>query len=318
MSSESFTLPSFAKINWVLRVLGRRPDGYHEIDTIFQTITLQDRLTVARSGDERVNLTCDDPEIPLDEKNLIVQAALRVRESHGINSGATIHLEKRIPNQAGLGGGSSNAATALLGLVRLWEVEATVEQLEEIASGLGADVPFFLTGGTARGTGLGSHVSALPDVDEKHLIVVMPNVKVATRDAYKALSSPALTKPKAATILSSSRPQALFPDSSPWGPHNDFDPVIFDLEPEILEAREALLTAGAQLAMLAGSGASVFGVFENVKAQEHAASALAAKSSWRVFKCATLSRARYLKELGACAAPLLRASPVIEGLDIGA
>jgi 4-diphosphocytidyl-2-C-methyl-D-erythritol kinase len=318
LSSESFTLSSFAKINWVLRVLGRRADGYHEIDTIFQTITLQDRLTFARSRDERVNLTCDVPEIPVDEKNLIVQAALKLRKSYGINSGATIHLDKRIPTQAGLGGGSSNAATALLGLVRMWEIQTTHAQLEEIAAGLGADVPFFLTGGTARGTGLGSSVSALPDVAEKHLVVVMPNVKVSTAEAYKALSSPALTKPKADSILSSSRPQALFPDLSQWGPHNDFEPVIFALEPEILQAREDLLTAGAQLAMLAGSGASVFGVFENVKAQEHAASALAAESGWRVFKCATLSRASYLKELGACAAPLLSASPVIESLDIGA
>ncbi len=318
MSSESFTLPSFAKINWVLRVLGRRTDGYHEIDTIFQTITLHDRLTFARSRDERVLLTCDDPEIPIDERNLVVQAALKLRASYGLNTGATIHLEKRIPTQAGLGGGSANAATALLGLARLWEIETTVAQLGEIASGLGADVPFFLTGGTARGTGLGSSVSALPDVVEKRLLVVMPDVKVATANAYKALSSPALTKPNTATILSSSRPQALFPDLSPWGPHNDFEPVIFGLEPEIRQVHEALLAAGAQLAMLAGSGASVFGVFENVKAQEHAADALTLESSWRVFKCATLSRASYLKELGACAAPLLRASPVIESLDIGA
>ncbi len=308
MFSESLTLPAFAKINWILRVLGRRTDGYHELHTIFQTITLHDSITFKLSEDERITLTCDEPSIPLDESNLIVRAGCALRESYNIKQGAVIHLEKRIPTKAGLGGGSSDAAITLIALAHLWQVEFEKHALEEMAARLGADVPFFLTGGTALGRGLGTEISALEDAPEAYLVIVKPQAEVSTAEAYKALSAPALTKVGGDIILSSSRPPAHFSDSLPDSLINDFEPVIYGQQPEIMLARDALMKAGARGAGLAGSGACVFGIFENVEAQERAAKVLSSKTGWRVYVCETLSRARYFGELGACAAPLQRAS----------
>ncbi len=308
MFSDTFTLPAYAKLNWTLRVLGRRTDGYHELDTIFQTVTLHDSITFKSRSDERITLTSDATDIPVDASNLIVRAAEELRKRYDIRQGAAVHLEKRIPAAGGLGGGSSDAAVTLLGLAHLWQVETDKRELEEIGARLGADVPFFLTGGTARGTGLGTEVSALPDAPDARLVIVKPQAQVSTAEAYKALSAPALTKVGADIILSSSRPQAQFTDSLPESLLNDFEPVIYRLQPEILRARDALLSAGARVALLAGSGASVFGLFENVQAQEHAAQVLSSERDWRVFACATLSRASYVQQLGMCAAPLHRGS----------
>lgn len=293
----------------MLRVLGRRPDGYHELHTIFQTITLHDSITFKLSADdESITLTCDEPSIPIDESNLIIRAAEALREGCNIKQGAAIHLEKRIPTKAGLGGGSSDAAVTLVALAHLWQVEIERPALEEIAARLGADVPFFLTGGTALGRGLGTEVYALEDVPEAHLVIVKPQAEVSTAEAYKALSAPALTKVGGDIILSSSRPPAHFSDSLPDSLINDFEPVIYGQQPLIMLARDALMDAGARGALLAGSGACVFGIFENVEAQERAAKVLSSETGWRVYVCATLSRARYFEKLGACAALLRRAS----------
>jgi 4-diphosphocytidyl-2-C-methyl-D-erythritol kinase len=305
--SESLTLPAFAKINWILRVLGRRADGYHELQTVFQTITLHDSLTFTRSQTSRITIDCDDPEIPTDQTNLVIRAAEALREKFGLHEGASIELQKRIPSAGGLGGGSSDAAVTLLGLSRLWNLEPSGKDLEEIGALIGADVPFFFTGGTALGTGLGTVISLLPDAPSKHLLVVTPDVKVSTADAFKALNSPALTKVVGDTILSSSRLREEFSDFLYDTLKNDFEDVIFRQHSEIKLVRDALMHFGARHALLAGSGASVFGVFDNVEAQERAANAMRSESGWRLFKCATLSRSRYLKELGECAAPLFHA-----------
>ena len=125
MSQDAFTLPSFAKINWQLHVLGHRADGFHGLCTIFQTITLHDKLTFAARDDGRLLLTSDSADIPIDESNLVLRAAVALRNKRGIRAGASIYLEKIIPMEGGLGGGSSNAAIALLGLAHLWEIEVS-------------------------------------------------------------------------------------------------------------------------------------------------------------------------------------------------
>lgn len=298
-------LPAFAKINWVLRVLGRRPDGYHELRTIFQTVTLHDRLTFSSRRDSSLHLTCDEPRIPVDEKNLAHRAATALRRRYGVDRGASIHLEKRIPAEGGLGGGSSDAAVALLGLAHLWQIETSRRELSEIGASLGADVPFFLTGGTALGLGLGTEVSTLPEVTAEHLLIVTPEAKVSTAEAYKALSLPALTKADGDIILSISCAGAQFPGSLHDALYNDFERVIFRLEPEIERAKNALISVGAHGALLAGSGSSVFGIFDNREAQERAEASLKnGAAGWRVFSCATLSRERYAEALGPCVAPL--------------
>lgn len=301
MTSKSFTVPSFAKINWRLQILGKRPDGYHELRTILQTISLHDTLRFQHSEDGIVSLECNDNEIPTDDRNLVVRAALALRSHYGINHGATIQLEKRIPAKAGLGGGSSNAATTLACLSRLWRIKPTTRVLVEIAAGLGADVPFFLIGGTVLGEGTGTTVSPLPDCARRHLIIVTPNVGVPTSRAYAAMNSAALTTPKLDPILSSSpagqnfcnlEQPLVFRDLS-----NDFESVIFDIEPEIRRSKEALLQAGARHALLAGSGSSVFGIFENQQSRDIAIGIIQTEPGWRVFACDTLSRNEYDRAL---------------------
>ncbi|MDT5296440.1 MAG: 4-diphosphocytidyl-2-C-methyl-D-erythritol kinase [Acidobacteriota bacterium] len=305
MSAENITLPAFAKINLGLRVAGRRADGFHEISTVFQTVTLHDKLTFeTRLDDDVLELSCSDPDIPVDESNLVLRAAFALRERFGVRRGARVVLEKVIPAGGGLGGGSSDAATTLLALSRLWEIETDGRELTEIGARLGADVPFFLTGGTALGTGTGTNIRPLEDVPKMHLLVVAPGVGVSTAEAYKALGAPALTKPYTVANLFVSRTEADFPDSLCDVMSNDFEAVVVRLHPEIGRVRDAITETGARRVMLSGSGSSVFGVFESKGEAERAREALKAEKTWRVFACATLTRAEYLAALGVCAAVL--------------
>ncbi|MGA9995019.1 MAG: 4-(cytidine 5'-diphospho)-2-C-methyl-D-erythritol kinase [Pyrinomonadaceae bacterium] len=301
MSVAALTLPAFAKINWTLRVLGRRADGYHELRTIFQTISLQDSLIFHEEANGELRLTCDSPDIPVDESNLILRAAHALRDLYAVKKGAHVHLTKKIPAAGGLGGGSSDAAIALVGLAHLWQIEISRNKLSEIGARIGADVPFFFTGGTALGTGLGTEVSPLTGAYAEHLLVVTPDVKVSTAEAYKALNAPALTKQLGDIILSISRADEQFHDSLHEALHNDFEPVVFRLYPEIERVKKALLAQGARGALLAGSGSSVFGIFDNREAQQQAHDALKAETGWRVNACASVARTEYLKALGPCA-----------------
>ena len=304
MSEEKITLPAFAKINLGLRVRGRRADGYHEISTVFQTVTLHDRLTFEAGQDERLELVCSDPEVPADESNLVLRAARALRERYGARLGARVFLEKRIPAGGGLGGGSSDAAVALLALARLWGIGTNKGELAEVAGRLGADVPFFLTGGTALGTGTGTDVTPLEDGAKIELVVVTPGVRVSTAEAYRGLNAPALTKGEGVANLSVSRAEAGFSDSLCGVMSNDFEPVVVRLHPEVGRARDALAGAGARRAMLSGSGSSVFGVFDSKGEAGRAREVLRAEGGWQVFACATLKRAEYLRELGRPAAVL--------------
>ncbi len=247
-------------------------------------------------------MTCDDPELPVDETNLIVRAARGLSTHHGAN----IKLFKRVPAKGGLGGGSSNAAVTLLALNRLWRLGLGDGDLRQIAATLGADVPFFLTGGTSVATGTGVDLVPVPDPPKQHLIIVTPNASVSTAAAYTALNAPPLISPNApslttiesVSILSSSFTEPLSSDSSQWPLHNDFEGVIFEREPEIRRAKDALLEAGARNALLAGSGSSVFGIFNDQAARDHALDNLRSEVGWRVFACHTLSRSEYLQAIG--------------------
>jgi 4-diphosphocytidyl-2-C-methyl-D-erythritol kinase len=305
VSEEIITLPAFAKINLGLRVLGRRDDGYHEIRTVFQAVTLHDRLTFDTATDAQLELTCTDPSIPTDDSNLVVRAASALRERYNVTRGARVRLEKNIPAGGGLGGGSSDAAATLLALARLWELKTDARELSELGARLGADVPFFLTGGTALGTGTGTDITPLEDRPKMDLVVVTPDVHLSTPEAYKALGAPALTKDDALVNLSVSRTGADFPDSLCDVMSNDFEAVVVRLHPEIGRARDALQGAGARDASLSGSGSSVYGVFESGWEAGRAARKLGgAEPSWRVSACATLTRAEYLAALGDPAATL--------------
>ncbi len=296
-------LPSFAKINWTLRIFGKRPDGYHEVATILQSISLCDELTFELREDQQIRLTCDDPTIPTDNSNLVIRAARALQEN---DRGVNISLTKRIPAKAGLGGGSANAAVTLLALNHLWKRDLQDTVLLRIAATLGADVPFFLMGGSAEGRGTGTDLSPVADVDQKHLIVITPNATVSTADAYAALNRGSLTTSESASILSSSFARPFTGDSGQCSLHNDFEVAIFEIEPEIGRAKMALLDAGARGALLAGSGSSVFGIFDDEAARDRALVKLRSETGWRVFSCRTLSRAEYLQAMGPSGFPLLR------------
>jgi 4-diphosphocytidyl-2-C-methyl-D-erythritol kinase len=304
----SLRLPSFAKINPLLRVLGKRSDGYHEVCTVLQTVSLGDDLTFELRDDAELSLSCDNPEIPTGSTNLITKAALALQTRLRCTLGADIKLTKRIPAKGGLGGASSNAAITLLALNNLWRGGLSVDDLMSIAGGLGADVPFFLLGGRGVGTGTGSSISALGDGAKQHLIVITPNATVATANAYESLNAASLTTPESASILSSSLADLLSAGSRQMPLQNDFESVIFEIEPEIERVKVALLEAGAWGALLAGSGSSVFGVFADEVARDLAIGNLTSEAGWKVFSCETLSRAEYYAAMNSSGFPLFTLS----------
>jgi 4-diphosphocytidyl-2-C-methyl-D-erythritol kinase len=321
LTTPAFTLPSFAKINWSLRILGKRPDGYHEVRTVLQTISLHDHIHFAPGDGEKILLTCDDSDVPTDDKNLIVRAANALRDCYGIRSGVSVRLEKRIPAKAGLGGASSNAAVALMGLAHFWELEPSLAEIVEIGTRLGADVPFFFLGGRALGIGIGAELTPLPDGSKQYLLSVTPKATISTAEAYAALhGATSLTTTDANSMLFVSRAKSEFrhPDQWPLDEQlqNDFERVIFDIAPEIGRVKSALLQAGARDALLAGSGSSVFGIFENQEAQHRALREIQAEVGWRIFSCVTLSRDEYLRAMSSSGTPRLRSFHL--GSDTGA
>lgn len=296
MPENSFTLPSFAKINWFLRILGKRGDGFHELCTVFQTISLCDDLSFSESS--RISLTCSDEKIPTGDKNLIVKAAKALSEKFSIKKGAKIHLEKRIPAPGGLGGGSSNTAVALVGLAKLWRIETNLEELIKIGERLGSDVPFFFCGGTAFGTGRGTKIFPLNDLEEKHILIVAPNIEVSTAEAFARLDLPRLTNKASKSILQICRNDAQALNLRQQKLINDFEKSVFELECEIGRVKEKLLDCGSVCALMSGSGASVFAVFDTKRNLQNAFNKLKSEQDWRVFSVKTISRREYQDFLG--------------------
>jgi 4-diphosphocytidyl-2-C-methyl-D-erythritol kinase len=241
-------LKSYAKINWSLRITGKRPDGFHDLETVFQTISLHDELTFTRA--EAFSLTCDDPSIPLDDTNLVLRAARAVgAPPHAI------HLRKRIPAGGGLGGGSSNAATTLRAFGG--------ERLPELALALGSDVPFFLVGGTAYATGRGEVLTPLPPRSGVPLLLVLPEERVLTKDAFARIArySPPLG------IDAYTRGYDAFT--------NDFEEPVFAMLPRLRELKERLRATGAAFAAMTGSGSTLFAAYEDAAGRDAAAASFA-------------------------------------------
>lgn len=295
MSSDAFELPSFAKVNWLLRVLGKRPDGYHELCTILQTVSLCDRIRFEPS--DALTLECAAPGIPTDSTNLILRAADALRDAFGVRMGARIVLEKRIPAPGGLGGGSSNAATALLGLSILWDLKIGFPDLTKIGASIGSDVPFFFFGGTAIGHGRGELIEPLPDIEQKYMIIAKPAIAVPTSDAFRRLNLQPLTKNDPESILKLCRKAGRELHDGRQVPANDFERNVFASFPEIERVRDRLVEHGAESALLSGSGASVFAVFEKEETRQATLKALGNEKDWRMFAVATVSRDEYRRAL---------------------
>lgn len=242
---------AFAKVNLSLVVLGKRRDGYHELDTIFQAVGLSDRLTFEES--DLLTLDVDDPSIPSGALNLVLRAARALAEEAGIRPRAAITLEKRIPSGGGLGGGSSDAAVTLLGLAALWKLDVPFDLLSRLGGALGSDVPFFLHGGTARGLGRGERIVPLADLPPRAVVLVMPPFPVPTPDVFRRLEAPE---------WDGRAQEALEADDAP--DRNDLEPAAEALFPALRDVRESLGRAGAARARLSGSGSTVFGLFPDL------------------------------------------------------
>ncbi|NLV32182.1 MAG: 4-(cytidine 5'-diphospho)-2-C-methyl-D-erythritol kinase [Acidobacteria bacterium] len=293
MTPAPLEIRSFAKINPALAVLGRRADGYHDIETVFQTIDLADRLEFRES--DRIGLRAENLPGVAEEENLAWKAAAAFAARFAPGRGVALTLRKSIPTGAGLGGGSGNAAAVLLGLRRFWGVDAPDAALEEIAGALGSDVPFFLRGGTALGTGRGEILTPLPSPACAHLVVVHPGVHVPTGDAYRSLNL-GLTSARRDHRIHRFCSRVKEGEPLPAEIFNDFETSILSAYPPIREAKEFLEARGAAAVLLSGSGSSVFGFFPSEESTL-AATRETVRRPWRVFPARTLSRAEYFQSM---------------------
>lgn len=266
---DEYCVRAYAKINLGLDVLGRLPNGYHQVSMIMQSISLWDELTF-RKAPRDIRITSDSRELPLGRDNLIYRAAALMLEKCGISSGVRIHLRKNIPIAAGMAGGSTDAAAALKGICRLFGLEISPEQLREWGLGIGADVPYCLMGGTALAEGIGEKLTALPPLPECLILVATPRISVSTRyvyehlDAQETLSHPDI-RGMAEAVRKGSLPDVL----SRMG--NVLETVTIPEHPVIGSLKDRLLALGAAGSLMSGSGPTVFGIF--LPGQEAAAQA---------------------------------------------
>jgi 4-diphosphocytidyl-2-C-methyl-D-erythritol kinase len=284
---RSARVSAFAKINLDLRVLGKRPDGYHEIRTVFQTISLADRLeisfTPARATTIEVAGNLDIPH----QENLVVKAAGLVLDAVGRTGRVNFRLEKKIPMGAGLGGGSSDAAAVLLTLPVLAGAAIEPSVLLGLGAALGSDVPFFLLGGAAVAVGRGTELYPLPDGPARAGVLVTSALRVSSADAYRALS-PRLTSEAQQNKIVSFQLQTW---AGNWDtPRNDFETVVLEQHPELARSKQRLEELGARPALMTGSGSAIYGLF---RTRGESGRALKAFRGEPVFPITTLSRARY-------------------------
>jgi 4-diphosphocytidyl-2-C-methyl-D-erythritol kinase len=290
----SIRVRSLAKINLDLRVLNKRPDGFHELRTVFQTISLADTIDIEYApGRTRIDLE-SNLNIP---DNLIVKAANAILAATRSTGRLRFRLKKRIPLGGGLGGGSSNAASILLALPVLLKKPLPLETLLELASGLGSDVPFFLLGGTCIGLGRGTELYPLPDGPDRPALVITPGVHVSTADAYGALNRKLTIELPSSIINSFQAFVWRVGGSSPGldrGYRNDFENAVFNHHPQLKSIKGKLLKLGARPALMSGSGSSLFGIFGSRKQRDTAvASIRKVIGNDKVYPVSLTSRRRY-------------------------
>jgi 4-diphosphocytidyl-2-C-methyl-D-erythritol kinase len=257
--TNSIVLYAHAKINLHLRILGKRHNGYHELETIFQEVNLADRITMSESEGGNIILQIDNEKLPTTPDNLCFRAAKMLEEFAGAQKGVDIVMQKKIPIGAGLGGGSSDAAATLVGLNQLWKLNLTVGELVPIAARLGADVPFFLCGGCQYARGIGEKLKRLPALKELYILLVVPSVRISTRWAFEQLNCDLTTvwkSPKFSELCSEPVMWELF--------ENDFEDLVFHTHPEVGRIKEELQTKGSLFASLSGSGSTVYGIFDKL------------------------------------------------------
>ena len=277
---------ALAKINLDLRVLGKRADGFHELRTIFQTISLADTIDIQFTRARRTEITLED-ELGIHD-NLMIRAARLALEAMRIVGHIEMRLVKRIPMGAGLGGGSSDAAAVLLALPVLAGRALPLPKLSDIAGELGSDVPFFLLGGTAAGIGRGTEILPLPDAPPLAGWLVSPGIHVNTAQAYRDLSPRLTTELQQNKIFSFQ--SVTWDTSSLASARNDFEEVVFDQHPKLAALKKRLVRAGADVALMSGSGSAVYGLFRDRNGISRAKESLGEEQASRI---SLVSRVRY-------------------------
>lgn len=262
-------LEARAKINLGLDVLRKRPDGYHEVKMIMQSLDLHDDLEIEETEEEGIQLTCNAANLPTDGSNLVYKAAILLMKQKKYDKGVRIHLTKRIPMAAGMAGGSTDAAATLIGMNDLFRLGYTQEELMELAVKIGADVPYCVMGGTALSEGIGEILSPLPDMPDCYILIAKPDIDVSTAFVYGNLRAAELTwHPDIDGMIDAIRGQSLEGITDRLG--NVLETVTVPAYPVINEIKELMVKTGALGALMSGSGPTVFGIYNNLEDAESA------------------------------------------------
>lgn len=270
-----------AKINLFLKVLGKRSDGYHEIHTLLQAIDLADMLTVSRT-DSGFEIFCSDADVPVDRSNLVAKAWQLMQREFELEGGVRVELEKRIPIGAGLGGGSSDAATMIKVLNQMYDLGQTRSDLEQFGARLGSDVPFFFSSGSALAEGRGERISDVKLPLDYHILLVIPDFRIETKRAYLELRN-FLTNYSTKSSLPLAISGAHYFDTlNSIG--NDFQALVCSWHPELETAIKQLLNAGAPHVALSGSGSAFFALFDNIP-EPSIAQDIVSQFGWQVLEC---------------------------------
>lgn len=268
-NSTELRLKANAKINLFLEVLDKRPDGYHNIETVFQSIDLHDTIILRENVSGKIEVECDNPQVPTGPANLAYRAAELLLNESGRHNGVVICIIKKIPVGAGLAGGSTDAAATLIGLNELWGLGYSIADLIRLGSKLGADVPFCIVGGTALGLERGDQLTRLAPFPETPVVIANPGFQVSTAQAYSNLKNLGLTRiRKSANILIEKMQQNNVPDAAKEL-FNVFESVVFGEYPLVLEIKDEFIRSGALGALMTGSGPTVFALARDSSSALH-------------------------------------------------
>ncbi|MFC4558550.1 4-(cytidine 5'-diphospho)-2-C-methyl-D-erythritol kinase [Virgibacillus kekensis] len=251
-----------AKVNLSLDVLGKRDDGFHEVEMIMTAVDLADRVELYPLDGNRIEVSADNQYVPNDERNLAYKAAVAFKNKYRINKGVRIEIEKNIPVSAGLGGGSSDAAAVMRGLNRMWSVGASLDELANIGAGIGSDVPFCIYSNTALGTGHGEKVHRLAPPPPCYIILAKPDIGITTRVIFQNVNTADLTHPKTEQVIQAMEEKNFEKLCSNIG--NALESVTFSLYPEVQRLKEKMIQAGTTGVLMSGSGPTVVGLVEHL------------------------------------------------------
>lgn len=290
MPLKELHLNAYAKVNLTLDVVGERPDGYHDIETVMHTVELHDSITLREAG-AGIDVVVKDGSVPHDTRNLVMRAAQLLRDTFAVDRGVQIELVKRIPIASGLGGGSSDAAVTLLGLAQMWKLRLDGRDTRALATRLGSDVPFFLEGGAAVARGRGEKLTLLPPLPTTWLVLARPTAEVSTAWAYRQLGQiPIAVRPNTAGMIDAVRRENV----RDVGRYlcNVFEDVTAAVHPLVAEAKARILRGEAYGAAMSGTGPAVFGLMANEAAAQKSADDLRALPGLEVSVTRTFAEIR--------------------------